>query len=80
MSNKAEFVAVERSRYCDDLKAERDKMKSLKTSLKATKARVAELEKEKDEAEGKAKKAERELGKVLRREKRKMKEVDEKAY
>ncbi|XP_058215027.1 spindle pole body component 110-like [Rhododendron vialii] len=79
-SNKAELVTAERSRYHDDLKTERERVKSLKTSLKVAKACVAELEKEKNEAKDKSKKAERELERVLRREKRKMKEVDVKAY
>lgn len=38
------------------------------------------MEKERDEAVDKAKKAERELGRVQRRKKRKIKEVDDKAY
>lgn len=79
-SNKAEHVVAERSRYHDDLNAEREKVRSLKTSLKAAKARAAELEKERDEAADKAKKAERELGRVKRKENRKMKEVDGKAF
>lgn len=74
-SNKAELVAVERSRYHDDQKAEREKVRSLKTSLKTAKARMAELEKGQDEAAEKVKSAERKLGKVQSREKRKM-EVD----
>ncbi|XP_058216136.1 uncharacterized protein LOC131327138 [Rhododendron vialii] len=79
-SNKAELVSAERSRYREDLKTERDKVKTLKSNLKVAKAHAAELEAEKVELEERAKKAERELGKVLRREKRKMKEVDGKAY
>lgn len=79
-SNKSELVAAERSLYHDDLKAEREKVRSLKASLKTAKARVAKLEKGQDEAAGKVKSTERELGKVLRKEKRKMNEVDEKAY
>lgn len=77
--NKAELTTAERSHYHDDLKAEHEKVKLLKTSLKTAKARAANLEKEIDEAADKAKKAERELGKVLRRERRKM-EVDRKAF
>lgn len=79
-SKKAELVAAKRSRYHDDLKAEREKVKSLKTSLKAARARAAELEEERDEAADKAKKAEHELGRVQKREKKKMKEVDGKAF
>lgn len=78
--NKAELTTAERSRYHDDPKAEREKTKSLRGRLKLVKAKVAELEKERDEAADKAKRAERELGRVQRREKRKMKEVDGKAY
>lgn len=52
----------------------------MKNNLRVAKARAVELEKERDEAAHKAKKAERELGKVQRREKRKMKEVDGKAF
>ncbi|KAI8530297.1 hypothetical protein RHMOL_Rhmol11G0045600 [Rhododendron molle] len=79
-SNQVELVATERTRYHEDLKAEREKVRSYKGSLKTAKARIAEMEKEKEEMADKLKKAERELGQVLRREKRKMKEVDEKAY
>ncbi|KAI8550496.1 hypothetical protein RHMOL_Rhmol06G0111500 [Rhododendron molle] len=79
-SNQVELLVAERTRYRDDIKTERDKAKSLKNSLKLAKAKIAELEKERDEALENAKKAERELGQVLRRKKRKMKEVDEKAY
>lgn len=77
MSNKAELVIAERSRYCDDLLTERDKVKSLKTSLNMAKARIAQLEKERDETAEKAKNAERELGRMQRGKKRNMKEVDE---
>lgn len=78
--SKAELSTVEKSRYHDDLKAEHDKSKTLRHNLKAAKARVVELEKKRDEAVGKAKNAERELGKMQRREKRKMNEVDGKAF
>ncbi|KAI8560124.1 hypothetical protein RHMOL_Rhmol04G0231600 [Rhododendron molle] len=77
---KAELVAVERARNYDDLKAEREKVRSYKGSLKMVKTQIAELEKEKEEMDDKLKKAEREPSQVMRREKRKMKEVDEKAY
>ncbi|KAI8568020.1 hypothetical protein RHMOL_Rhmol02G0166200 [Rhododendron molle] len=79
-SNQAELVAVERTCYHEDLKVEREKVRSYKGNLKTAKARIAEMEKEKEEMADKLKKAERELGQVLRREKRKMKEVDDKAY
>lgn len=49
-SNQAELVATERSRYNDDLKAESNKVKTLKGSLKLSKAKMGELEKERDEA------------------------------
>ncbi|KAI8538439.1 hypothetical protein RHMOL_Rhmol09G0103600 [Rhododendron molle] len=62
------------------VQTKRDRTKPLKKGLKLAKAKIAELEKERDESLEKAKKAECELGQVLRREKRKMKEVDEKAY
>lgn len=79
-SNKAMLEATERSHYLNDLKAEREKNKTLRGSLKVAKARAGQLEEERNEALVKAKKAERELGKVQRREKRKLKEVDGKAY
>lgn len=79
-SRQAELLAAERTRYRDDAKAEREKTKATKNGLRLAKTRVAELEKERDEALEKAKKAERELGQVVQREKRKMKEVDEKAF
>lgn len=56
------------------------KVKALKESLKVAEARSGEVEKDRDEAASKAKVAERELGRMQRREKRKMKEVDAKAY
>lgn len=59
---------------------EREKVKALKESLKLAEARSSEFEKERDEALGTAKKVDRELGRVKRREKNKMKEVDGKAY
>lgn len=43
-------------------------------------AKAGEMEKERDEALGKAKVANRELGRMQRGEKRKMKEADGKAY
>ncbi|KAI8550430.1 hypothetical protein RHMOL_Rhmol06G0106100 [Rhododendron molle] len=79
-SNKAELVTAKRSRYHEDLKAECEKVRSVKTSVKATKARVTEMEKERDEALDKAPEAERELEKIQRREKRTMKKADGKAF
>lgn len=78
--NKAALAAAEKSRHQSDLKAEHEKMKTLKDNLKVVEARAAELEIERDVAADKAKKAEHELGRMQRREKRKMKEVDGKAY
>ncbi|KAI8550787.1 hypothetical protein RHMOL_Rhmol06G0134300 [Rhododendron molle] len=79
-SQQVELVVAERGRYIDDLKAEREKSRSYKGSLKTAKAQIVELEKEKEELADKLKKVEREIGQVIRKEKRKMKEVDEKAY
>lgn len=59
---------------------EREKVKSLEQQLKVADAKAGELEKERDEAAGKAKVAERELRRIQRREKRNMKEVDTRAY
>lgn len=53
---------------------------TLKESLKVAEARFLELEKERNEAADKAKKTKVELGRMQRRERRKMKEVDGKAY
>ncbi|KAI8568472.1 hypothetical protein RHMOL_Rhmol02G0202500 [Rhododendron molle] len=50
VSKKAKLVTAERSRYRDDLMIERDKVKSMKTGLKGAKARIAQLEKERDKA------------------------------
>lgn len=80
VSNKATLAAAERSRYRSDLKAKHEKVRVLKEILKVAEARAGELEKEIDETLGKVKKAECEVGKMQRREKRKMKEVDGKAY
>ncbi|KAI8530177.1 hypothetical protein RHMOL_Rhmol11G0035500 [Rhododendron molle] len=79
-SNQAELLAAERTRYRDDMKAERDKAKSLKNSLKLANAKLVELKKERDEALEKAKKVEGDLCRMQRLEKKKIKEVDEKAY
>lgn len=79
-SNKAALATAERSHYRKDLKAERDKVKALEQQLKVAEAKIGELEKERDGALDKVKIAERELGRMQRREKRKMKEVDAKAY
>lgn len=79
-TNKATLATAERSRYCKEIKVEREKVKALEQQLKVAKARTGELEKERDGALDKAKVAERELGRMQRREKRKMKEVDAKAY
>ncbi|KAI8559768.1 hypothetical protein RHMOL_Rhmol04G0199700 [Rhododendron molle] len=78
--NQANLLSAERKRCHTDLKAEREKSKSYKGSLQMAKTHMVELEKEKEELAEKLKKAERELGQTLRREKRKMKEVDQKAY
>lgn len=61
-SNKATLEAVERSRYRNDLKAEHEKVKTLKGSLKVAEAKTEQLEEERNEALAKAKKAEHELG------------------
>jgi hypothetical protein len=89
-NQQASLVIAEHKRAYDDLKTERLKSKSYKGSLQTAKATIKDLEKEAREVEdlreensvlaSKLKKAERDLGQVLRREKRKMKEVDEKAY
>lgn len=78
--SKAELTTAEKSRYENDLKAERDKTKTLRHGLKVAKAKVVELEKERDEATDKAKRAERKLVKMQKQEKKKMKEVDGKAF
>lgn len=61
-SNKATLKAAERSRYRNDLKAEREKNKTLRGSLKVAEAKSEQLREERDKALAKAKKAERKLG------------------
>lgn len=79
-TKKAALVTAERSRYRKEIRVEREKVKALEQQLEVTEARAEKLEQERNDALKRAKSAERELEKLKKEEKRKMKVADAKGY